>query len=459
MMKHKVTRSAMPSFAIFQIIFDILAIFCTFTVISSLFYQDGFSLHLNFTLLVIVFFLLAAITRDFYNSLFSSQTHALMLSLLKVWFLGFWSAAILYECVSGFSLSLLFLLTLFIITALLFFIIHKLFSYIEKNLFHPKILNVAFVGRQSQGRLLARNFKKMPWIKHNIIGFYDEDDQSVSGIKRKGNFEQLIKDAKKGLFDQIYIADSLESHKDVIHVIKKLADTTCSVMLLPDIYTFELLRSRIYTINNIPVMSIYDTPFKGLNSLVKRLEDIIGSIIILTLISPILLVIAIAIKMTSKGPILFKQDRYGVNGKIIKVWKFRSMKVMENDHQVKQATKNDPRLTKIGAFLRKTSLDELPQFFNVLVGDMSIVGPRPHAVVHNEQYRSEILGYMLRHKVKPGITGWAQINGYRGETDTLDKMEKRVQYDLEYIRHWSVSFDIKIILLTIVKGFISKTAY
>ncbi|EPZ1324553.1 exopolysaccharide biosynthesis polyprenyl glycosylphosphotransferase, partial [Escherichia coli] len=171
-------------------------------------------------------------------------------------------------------------------------------------------------------------------------------------------------------------------------------------------------------------------------------------------ISPILLIIACLIKLTSPGPIIFKQTRYGMDGKPIKVWKFRSMSVMENDNKVIQATKNDIRITKIGRLLRRTSLDELPQFFNVLFGGMSIVGPRPHAVAHNEQYRNLIEGYMLRHKVKPGITGWAQINGWRGETDTLEKMEKRVEFDLEYIREWSIWLDLKIIFLTIFKGFI-----
>ncbi|MFB1340553.1 exopolysaccharide biosynthesis polyprenyl glycosylphosphotransferase, partial [Escherichia coli] len=176
-------------------------------------------------------------------------------------------------------------------------------------------------------------------------------------------------------------------------------------------------------------------------------------------ISPILLIIACLIKLTSPGPIIFKQTRYGMDGKPIKVWKFRSMSVMENDNKVIQATKNDIRITKIGRLLRRTSLDELPQFFNVLFGGMSIVGPRPHAVAHNEQYRNLIEGYMLRHKVKPGITGWAQINGWRGETDTLEKMEKRVEFDLEYIREWSIWLDLKIIFLTIFKGFINKSAY
>ncbi|HDT5392275.1 TPA: exopolysaccharide biosynthesis polyprenyl glycosylphosphotransferase, partial [Klebsiella pneumoniae subsp. pneumoniae] len=191
----------------------------------------------------------------------------------------------------------------------------------------------------------------------------------------------------------------------------------------------------------------------------KRLEDIILSLFILLLISPLLIIISLAVKITSPGPVIFRQTRYGMDGKPIKVWKFRSMVVMENDTEVKQATKDDVRVTNVGKFLRRTSLDELPQFFNVLFGEMSIVGPRPHAVSHNEQYRSLIEGYMLRHKVKPGITGWAQINGWRGETDTLDKMEKRIEFDLEYIRSWSVWLDLKIIVMTIFKGFVNKSAY
>jgi putative colanic acid biosynthesis UDP-glucose lipid carrier transferase len=189
------------------------------------------------------------------------------------------------------------------------------------------------------------------------------------------------------------------------------------------------------------------------------MEDIILSLFILLLISPLLIIISLAVKITSPGPVIFRQTRYGMDGKPIKVWKFRSMVVMENDTEVKQATKDDVRVTAVGKFLRRTSLDELPQFFNVLFGEMSIVGPRPHAVSHNEQYRSLIEGYMLRHKVKPGITGWAQINGWRGETDTLDKMEKRIEFDLEYIRSWSVWLDLKIIIMTIFKGFVNKSAY
>jgi putative colanic acid biosynthesis UDP-glucose lipid carrier transferase len=207
-------------------------------------------------------------------------------------------------------------------------------------------------------------------------------------------------------------------------------------------------------------MNIFDTPLNDPGkAAIKRLEDIILSILILLLVSPLLVFIAIGVKLSSPGPVLFKQRRYGLNGEEIKVYKFRSMTTQDNGAIVKQATKSDPRISKFGSFIRRTSLDELPQFFNALQGRMSIVGPRPHAVAHNEQYRKLVPKYMQRHIVKPGITGWAQINGWRGETDTLKKMEKRIDFDLHYINNWSLWLDIKIILLTIIKGFISKNAY
>ena len=206
-------------------------------------------------------------------------------------------------------------------------------------------------------------------------------------------------------------------------------------------------------------LSVYDTPFQGASDLLKRAEDIVLSSIILLMLTLPMLCIAAAVKLTSPGPVIFKQKRYGLDGKQILVYKFRSMKVQDNGPTVKQATKNDPRITKLGAFLRRTSLDELPQFINVLQGRMSIVGPRPHAVAHNEEYRKLIKGYMLRHKVRPGITGWAQVNGLRGETETINKMVKRVEYDLDYIHRWSVWLDLKIIFMTVFNGFINKNAY
>jgi putative colanic acid biosysnthesis UDP-glucose lipid carrier transferase len=197
------------------------------------------------------------------------------------------------------------------------------------------------------------------------------------------------------------------------------------------------------------VVGICDTPFTGVNAAAKRLSDIVLASIILVLISPILAAIALGVKLSSPGPAIFKQKRNGLDGSEITVYKFRSMRAMDNGPVVAQATKGDARITRFGAFLRKTSLDELPQFFNVLQGRMSIVGPRPHAVAHNEQYRELIKAYMVRHKVKPGITGWAQVNGLRGETETVDKMKARVEYDLEYLRNWSIGLDLQIIVRTL----------
>jgi putative colanic acid biosynthesis UDP-glucose lipid carrier transferase len=209
----------------------------------------------------------------------------------------------------------------------------------------------------------------------------------------------------------------------------------------------------------MPVVSIFESPFQGLSGWVKRLEDIALSIVILSLIAVPMLFIALAVKVTSKGPVFFVQRRYGLGGRPISVLKFRTMRVAEDGGTIKQAQRNDPRVTPLGAFLRRTSLDELPQFLNVLAGSMSVVGPRPHAVAHNELYRSQIHGYMLRHKVKPGITGWAQVNGWRGETDTVEKMQRRIEHDLYYINNWSFLWDMKIIFLTLFGSRVRENAF
>lgn len=318
---------------------------------------------------------------------------------------------------------------------------------------------IAIAGSMPVAINLAKSFVDEPWLGFIVVGLYDDKQIQSDEIEYKGDFAKLIIDAKAGKIDRIYLAMSMSDEIKMKILIRELTNTTCSVILIPDIFTFNILQSRTEEVNGVPVVPLFDTPINGVNMVFKRLEDIFVSLLIIILISPLLLIISIAVKTSSHGPVLFKQTRYGMDGKAIKVWKFRSMTVMENDAFVRQATKNDVRITKVGGFLRKTSLDELPQFFNVLSGGMSIVGPRPHAVAHNEQYRNLIEGYMLRHKVKPGITGWAQINGWRGETDTIDKMQKRVEYDLEYIREWSIWLDLKIIFLTIFKGFINKSAY
>ncbi|CUY42688.1 Putative colanic biosynthesis UDP-glucose lipid carrier transferase [Serratia marcescens] len=337
-------------------------------------------------------------------------------------------------------------------------IIRLLLGYMRNLGFNTR--NVAIMGSLPVGIKLAETLNDAHWMGFKVLGIYDDACNSIdTKVGKCGDLEQLIRDAKDGRIDRIYIAMPMEQERLIKDTVAELSDTTCSVMLIPDVFTFNILQSRSEEINGVSVVSLFDTPISGVNKIIKRVEDIILSLAILIFISPVLLLIAMSVKFTSPGPIIFKQRRYGMDGKSIMVWKFRSMSVMENGDKVVQAKKGDARVTAVGAFLRRTSLDELPQFINVLMGDMSIVGPRPHAVAHNEQYRKLIKGYMLRHKVKPGFTGWAQINGWRGETDTLDKMQSRVEYDLDYIRNWSVWFDIRIIFLTVFKGFINKSAY
>jgi putative colanic acid biosynthesis UDP-glucose lipid carrier transferase len=229
--------------------------------------------------------------------------------------------------------------------------------------------------------------------------------------------------------------------------------------LAADFFTYDLMHGRWHQVANIPVVSIYDSPFHGVAGWLKRTEDLVLGSLILALIALPMVAVAIAIKLTSPGPVFFRQRRFGLNAKEIRVLKFRTMTVCEDGPEIKQATQDDVRVTRLGKFLRRTSIDELPQFLQVITGKMSIVGPRPHAVAHNQAYRSLIQGYMLRHKVKPGITGWAQVNGLRGETDTLEKMEQRVRYDLDYITGWYLALDLKIIFLTMLGSKKNQGAY
>ncbi|MFM8768774.1 MAG: sugar transferase, partial [Rubrivivax sp.] len=235
----------------------------------------------------------------------------------------------------------------------------------------------------------------------------------------------------------------------VQQLLHALQDTTVSVHYVPDLLGISIIQGRLRDVNGVPVVGLCETPFTGVNQVIKRAEDVLLTSLILVLISPLLLAVALGVKLSSPGPVLFRQRRNGLDGREIMVWKFRSMCTQDNGPVIQQATRGDPRITPFGAFIRRTSLDELPQFFNVLQGSMSIVGPRPHAVAHNDEYRELVQANMVRHKVKPGSTGWAQVNGHRGETDTLDKMRARVEYDLEYLRHWSLGLDLRIIARTV----------
>ena len=325
--------------------------------------------------------------------------------------------------------------------------------------------SVAIAGASPLGEELARNIRRSPWMGMKLVGFYD--DRHVSRLhpidpqagEVKGDLDRLVSEARQGLVDVVYIALPLRAEPRINAIIRRLQDTTASVYLAYDFGGFDVLRAQWGQVGSVPVMSVVENPFNGIEGVAKRAEDLVLGGLIMAVIAVPMMIIALAVKLTSRGPVFFRQRRYGLNGEEIRVLKFRTMTVMEDGADVKQAVKNDQRVTKVGAILRRTSLDELPQFIQVLTGEMSIVGPRPHAVLHNEQYRALIQGYMLRHKVKPGITGWAQVNGWRGETDTLEKMEKRVEYDLAYIRDWALWMDLKIIGMTIFGVFRGKNAY
>jgi len=332
----------------------------------------------------------------------------------------------------------------------------------------------AIVGTGSLAEKVATHLVSASWAGYKIQGFYDDRQKSQAlseGCRRAsghapsvsdqvGSFNKLVERAESGELDSIYIALPMRAERRIQELLDRLSNSTATVYIVPDLFVFELLHARSVNLNGLPAIGVIGEPMRGLKGGVKRCEDILGSLVILALIALPMLLIALAVKLTSKGPVFFKQKRYGLDGKAIEVWKFRSMSVhQEQAGTITQASKGDSRITPVGAFIRRTSLDELPQFINVLQGRMSIVGPRPHAVAHNEEYRGQIKSYMRRHKIKPGITGWAQVNGWRGETDTLEKMEKRIEFDLHYIQHWSVWWDIKIIIKTVFKGFINKNAY
>jgi putative colanic acid biosynthesis UDP-glucose lipid carrier transferase len=313
----------------------------------------------------------------------------------------------------------------------------------------------AICGATEIGIQLARRILTTPHLGIRLLGFFDDRmPERTERITSEfgaaiGGFDDVVEGAKKGEIDLVYIALPLKAEYRINELLRKLADTTASVYLVPDFFVFDLLRGGWSALGDLPVVSIFETPFYGVDGWVKRLEDIVLGSLFLLVGSPLMIGIAIAIKLNSKGPVFFKQRRYGLNGEVIEVYKFRTMTVLEDGAKVTQAKKDDDRITKVGRILRRTSLDEVPQLIHVVTGTMSLVGPRPHAVAHNELYRKKISGYMLRHKVKPGLTGWAQVNGWRGETDELWKMEKRIEHDLEYIRRWGLWFDLKIIFLTV----------
>jgi putative colanic acid biosynthesis UDP-glucose lipid carrier transferase len=308
------------------------------------------------------------------------------------------------------------------------------------------------VGANALGSELARRLDDFPLLG-TVRGFFDDRRRPRPGAAPAagaliGGLGEAPEYVKRHRVNVVYVTLPVTTDPRVVRLVEELRDTTASVYYVPNTLPFDPIQPRVESIGGIPVIAVRETPFYGVNAALKRGVDVALATLALALAWPLMLALAAGVKLGSPGPALFRQRRYGLDGEEFVVYKFRTMSVCDDGERIEQARRNDPRLTRFGAFLRRTSLDELPQLLNVLEGSMSLVGPRPHAVAHNEEYRRLIRGYMIRHKVKPGITGWAQVNGLRGETGTVEKMRRRIEFDLDYVRHWSLALDFWILART-----------
>ncbi|RZS57190.1 undecaprenyl-phosphate glucose phosphotransferase [Sphaerotilus mobilis] len=338
---------------------------------------------------------------------------------------------------------------------------HALLRHMARN---PALRRAALViGAGDIGQRMAEVLRERAAVGYDFVGFIEDRDlDRVPGARAseiKGKLAEIREVITRHGVRDAYITLPLGAQPRITQLVSALQDAACTVYFVPDVMRVQVIQGRVRNIDGVPVVGLLESPFIGTNALLKRASDIVLSALILLLIAPIMLSVALGIKLSSPGPVIFKQRRHGLDGREIVIYKFRSMTTMDNGAVVRQATRNDARITPFGRFLRRTSLDELPQFINVLQGRMSIVGPRPHALAHNQQYRELIKSYMVRHKVRPGITGWAQVNGSRGETDTTDKMAERVRLDLEYLRNWSLALDLRIIVRTAFLAFFDRNAY
>lgn len=336
------------------------------------------------------------------------------------------------------------------------------------KVFRRKPIKLAIAAVTNSSVAFAKNLKAQKFLAIDFLGFFEDrtddripDYQPFKILSRIDGIASYITGQE---VDHVLVSLPTEAGYRFGFGLEQLLNSTCSVHYLHDFLLFRPIREAMTPIGNMSVFTIIDAPGTGFDSVIKRIFDILGSAIGLILLLPLLILVAIWIKIDSKGPVFFMQNRWGTGAQPFQIYKFRSMtqatsSASSDGETVVQTTQNDMRVTKVGTFIRRTSIDELPQLINILKGDMSIVGPRPHAVGHNKEYRGLVKGYMLRHKVKPGLTGWAQIHGFRGETDTIDKMEKRVEYDLEYLRNWTPMLDIYVILRTVKLVVTGKNAY
>jgi putative colanic acid biosysnthesis UDP-glucose lipid carrier transferase len=453
---------------VLQVIRHTLTPFMAAAMLAILTLLHGVQFTHQYVALAVIIMLLVA--RFLYNiDVDSDGRGKYFWSILTIWVSMRWCGvlALLTLIVYAAGLSTIFepdillqwaILTPFVLVFFQMVVRSLFFRYFSKQSFFEKAV---IVGVNELSIKLAKTLQQQQ--NGGIDGLHFFDDRDVSRLPETIPLMGGLKDVHHYVVSEhikvVYIALSMTEQSRIHFLLDELRDTTVSLYYLPDVFMYDMIQSRFFTTEGIPLISLCESPFIGKKAIIKRLSDLILASLILILISPLLALIAIGVKLSSTGPIIFKQLRYGLDGQAIEVYKFRSMTVCENSAHIQQATRNDSRITPFGAFIRSKSLDELPQFINVIQGRMSIVGPRPHAVAHNELYRKQIKGYMIRHKVKPGITGWAQINGYRGETDTIDKMQARIEYDLNYLRHWSLSLDLLIIFKTLTVVMKDENAY
>ena len=390
------------------------------------------------------------------------------LNLLKAWSLTFLILIVLGFLTKQSEIySRQIIGQLYVIGYLTQLVLHYLFKVIyQKIILHSQTSeNVLVIGQSQLAYYLQNKITDNPWMSEKVIGFIELPDDEILPARRKrdpkilGNIDDLPTLIDQHNISMIYIVTPLKSTKALQDIYLKILDKHVSIHWIPDIFSLRLVNHSIKEISGVPVITLSETPLIGMRLLLKAIEDRLLSILILILISPVLLVVAIAIKLDSPGPVFFRQKRTGWSGKTFKIWKFRSMFVhQETAGKLKQAQKNDSRITRVGGFIRKTSIDELPQIFNVLIGDMSLVGPRPHAIQHDKEYSQRIFDYFARHQIKPGITGLAQVRGLRGETKDINQMIQRIESDIEYINKWSIGLDLTIIVRTLFT-FTGKTAY
>lgn len=446
------------------------AVMAAYVAYGLRFSFEQMSFSKDYRILILISLLLIVVVFPLFN-LYSSWRGQSMFRQARVIFLA-WGAVVLLMILIMFVLKVSseysrLWLALWAVLGLFFIFLVRacIYGFLQyqrkrgRNIRYVIIAGAGDLGRKALGKVIDS-----PWMGYKVRALFDDDaklvGKCIDGYAVEGAISDIASYLIREQVDELWITLPLRAEERVKILLNDLRHSTINIKLIPDIFGFSLLNHSMTEIEGLPAVNLSETPMGGANLFVKAVEDKVLAFLILILISPLLVAIAVAVKLTSPGPVLFKQKRHGWDGRLINVYKFRSMNVHdEEDGKVTQAVQNDSRFTKIGSLLRRTSLDELPQFFNVLQGKMSIVGPRPHAVEHNELYKDQVEQYMLRHMVKPGITGWAQINGFRGETDSLEKMRKRIEYDLYYIENWSVWLDIKIIFLTIFKGFINKNAY